>query len=180
MDWSTAIFDVINIRSFSSLWYWIGVAVLWSSLSHWVLGVPFDLISRAKRQGGEAEQDLIDVVRVNVNRLLSIVDSSATWLIGITFFFVTSLMVLAIYYGVEFAQALLFMIVPVCGVGVLCVWSARRIRNDAEDLQMLFKMLATHRLWTQVIGMISIFFTALYGMYHNLKILMQEMTVPPF
>ena len=180
MDWSEAIFDVINVRSFSSLWYWIAVAVLWSSLSHWVLGVPFDLINRARRKGGEAEQDLIDIVRVNVNRLLNIVDTSALWLIGIACFAVTSLLVMAFYYRMEFAQALLLMVIPLCVVGGLCVWSARRIQNDAEDLEMLFKMLATHRLWTQLIGMISIFFTALYGMYHNLDVLRQNMTVPPF
>ncbi|MEL6642223.1 MAG: component of SufBCD complex [Pseudomonadota bacterium] len=180
MDWSEAIFDVINVRSFSSLWYWIAVAVLWSSLSHWVLGVPFDLISRARRRGGDAEQDLIDVVRVNVNRLLSIMDSSAAWLIGIVCFIVTSLLVMGVYYRIEFAQAVLFMVVPLCVVGALCVWSARRIQNQAEDVQMLFKMLATHRLWTQLIGMVSIFLTALYGMYHNLDVLRQNLTVPPF
>ncbi len=180
MDWSTVIFDVIIVRSFSSLWYWIVVAVLWSSVSHWVLGVPFDLISRAKRLGGEAEQDLIDIVRVNVNRLLGIVESSATWLIGISCFVISSLLMLALYYDLEFAQAVLFIVIPLCIVGIVSVRSARRIQNEAEDIQMLYSMLARHRLWTQVIGMVTIFFSALYGMYHNLQLLIQEMNVPPF
>ncbi|MEM9756043.1 MAG: component of SufBCD complex, partial [Pseudomonadota bacterium] len=32
--------DVIDLRSFSNLWYWIVLAVFWSSASHWGLGVP--------------------------------------------------------------------------------------------------------------------------------------------
>lgn len=180
MDWSQAIVDVINVRSFSSLWYWIAVAVLWSSVSHWVLGVPFDLISRARRKGGQAEQDLVDVVRVNVNRLLEIVDAAAAWLVGIVSFTVSSLLILGFYYDFEFAQALTFMIVPLCVVGALCMWSARRIHRQAQDVEMLYSMLGTHRLGTQIIGMISIFVTALYGMFQNLELLRHDLGVPPF
>jgi hypothetical protein len=46
------VFEVIDMRSFSNLWYWIALAVLWSSTSHWVLGVPFDMIQRARRRAG--------------------------------------------------------------------------------------------------------------------------------
>ncbi|MCU0909379.1 MAG: component of SufBCD complex, partial [Rhodobacteraceae bacterium] len=31
MDWYLTVFEVIDMRSFSNLWYWIGLAVLWSS-----------------------------------------------------------------------------------------------------------------------------------------------------
>ena len=34
----------------------------------------------------------------------------------------------------------------------------------------LFRRLIRHRFWTQVIGMLSIFVTAMYGMYHNLVV----------
>ena len=56
MDWYNVIFELIDMRSFSNLWYWIVLAVLWSTASHWVLSVPFDMISRAKRQGGAAQE----------------------------------------------------------------------------------------------------------------------------
>lgn len=180
MDWSEAILGVINLRSFSSLWYWIGIAVLWSSVSHWVLGVPFDLITRARRKGGEVEQDLIDITRVNVNRLLAIEETAAYWLIGFASFVVSSLLLLGFYYDHELAQALCFMVIPLCGVVALSFRSARRIRETAEDVQMLYRMLTTHRLWTQAIGMVSIFATALYGMLQNLQLVRDNMTVPPF
>ncbi|MDO7630423.1 MAG: component of SufBCD complex, partial [Loktanella sp.] len=57
MDWNKAILQVIDLRSFSSLWYWLFIAIAWSTVSHWVLGVPYDMVQRAKRQGGQAEID---------------------------------------------------------------------------------------------------------------------------
>ena len=78
MDWYQVIFELIDMRSFSNLWYWIMLAVMWSSSSHWVLGVPFDLISRARRNGGEAQQDLESLVRINITRLLYIARTAGT------------------------------------------------------------------------------------------------------
>ena len=54
MDAFRAIFELIDMRSFSSLWFWILLAVTWSTASHWVIGVPYDLIQRARRTGPEA------------------------------------------------------------------------------------------------------------------------------
>ena len=101
MDWFQLITEVIDLRSFSNLWYWIGLAVVWSTVSHWVLGVPYDIVLRARRRGGQAMEDLEDLARINVNRILQLV---------------------------------------------------------------------RHRFWTQLIGMVAIFVTAMWGMYKNLYV----------
>ena len=82
VDLYSSIFELIDMRSFSNLWFWIALAVMWSTASHWVLGVPFDMVLRAKRSGGVAEQDLEDLVRVNCNRLLFIARVSGLWILG--------------------------------------------------------------------------------------------------
>jgi hypothetical protein len=66
------IFELIDMRSFSNLWFWIALAVVWSTASHWVLGVPYDMVLRARRVDGLAEVDLEDMVRININRILYI------------------------------------------------------------------------------------------------------------
>ncbi len=170
MNWTDALFDVIDMRSFSNLWYWIGIAVLWSSISHWVLGVPFDLIQRARKYGGEAEEDLVAIVRVNVNRLLGIARSAGPWVLMFVCFANSALLVLAFFYRIEFAQALLFIVFPLSIVGAVSLSSAQHIETNATDAQSLYKMLLRHRLWTQIIGMVSIFVTSMYGMYHNLTV----------
>ena len=48
--------------------------------------------------------------------------------------------------------------------------TARRISAEQPDAQTLYRRLARHRFWVQVIGMISIFVTAMYGMYQNLSV----------
>ena len=119
MDWYQTLFEMIDMRSFSNLWFWIALAVMWSTASHWVLGVPFDMVLRARRYGGEAEADLEDIVRINVNRMLYISQVSGLWLLGLGFFALTSLVLLGFVYGIEFAQALLLLGLPMSLVGLL-------------------------------------------------------------
>lgn len=170
MDWTNALFEVIDVRSFSSIWYWIVLAVVWSTSSHWVLGVPYDVIVRARRKGGQAYQDLEDMVRVNVTRILYIAGVSGLIILGFVTFVLTALLVLAFWYGIEFAQSVVLIAVPLTGVGVLSVATAQRIRAEEPEGNALFKRLIRHRFWTQVIGMISIFITAMFGMAHNLAV----------
>jgi len=170
LDWYQTLFEMIDMRSFSNLWFWIALAVMWSTASHWVLGVPFDMVLRARRQGGEAQADLEDIVRINVNRLLYISQVSGLWLLGLGFFVLTSLVLLGFAYGIEFAQALLLLGFPMSLVGLLSLSTARLIRIEGSTGDVLQRRLMRHRLYTQIIGMISIFVTALWGMYQNLSI----------
>lgn len=169
MNWETIVFEVIDMRSFSNLWFWIVLAVMWSTMSHWVLGVPFDMVTRAQKIGGQAAIDLDDMVRVNVNRLLYISGTSGLLLIGVVCFVLTSLFVLGISYSVEFAQAVFLLSFPMSIVGLMSLSTARHIRAEGLQGEALCRQLSRHRLWTQAIGMISIFVTALWGMYQNLS-----------
>ena len=170
VDWYQAVFELIDMRSFSNLWYWIALAVLWSTASHWVLGVPFDMVQRAGRDGGQAEADLADLVRINVSRILFVVDRSGPWLIAFTMTVLTMLVTLGFFYDVEFAQAVFFLAGPMAGIGALSVRTGRRIRAGALGGEDLRRTLSKHRLITQIIGVISIFMTALWGMAQNLLI----------
>ncbi|QUJ77633.1 component of SufBCD complex [Sulfitobacter albidus] len=170
MDWYQTLFELIDMRSFSNLWFWIVLAVVWSTTSHYVLGVPFDMVLRAKRHEGQYEADLEDLVRINTNRLLYIAQMSGLWLAGFACFFLTMLVLLGFVYGNEFAQALTLLGVPLSLVGLLSLSTARLIREEDARGERLRKRLMRHRLYTQIIGMISIFVTALWGMYQNLNV----------
>lgn len=168
LDWYQTVFELIDMRSFSNLWYWIALAVVWSTTSHYVLGVPFDLITRAKRFGGDAEADLSDLVRVNVNRLMYIAGTAGLWIVAIAFFLLTALALLGFVYRIEFAQATFLLAFPMSLVFALSVRTAYSIRKaDGADL---FNRLQRHRFFTQVIGMTSIFVTAFWGMWQNLSL----------
>lgn len=130
LDLYQTLFEVIDMRSFSNLWFWIAVAVIWSSASHWVIGVPYDMVLRARRQGEQALVDLEDMVRINVNRILMIAQVSGLWILGFTCFFMTTLVMLATFYRFEFAQAVLLLAFPLTIVAVLSVSTAQQIHEE--------------------------------------------------
>ena len=171
MDWYSTVFEVIDMRSFSNLWFWVMLAVLWSSTSHWVLGVPYDMVARARRSGGEAAQDLETLVRINTNRLIFIVEESGLWIVAIVSAFLTGAALLGFYYWVEFAQAVFMLSFPMLFVGLLSIDTSLRIQHGEGAGEPLWRRLRMHRMITQLIGVVSIFVTALWGMYMNLTVL---------
>lgn len=170
MDWYSSVFELIDMRSFSNLWFWIVLAVVWSSASHWILGVPFDMVGRARRKGGKAAEDLTDLLRINTSRLLYIAEEAGLWLIAGGTFFLTGFAVLGWMYSVEIAQALFLIGFPMSVVSLLSVYTAKALHERDHDLDAVYKRLSRHRLIVQAIGMVSIFVTAMWGMYVNLSI----------
>jgi hypothetical protein len=170
LDWTRFVFELIDMRSFSNLWYWIALAVTWSTTSHWVLGVPFDMVLRARRHGGEAERDLEDMVRVNVNRLTQLTTAAGVFLLVFVSFVLTMLGILGFWYDVEFCQAVFLLAFPLTIVGFLSVNTARLIGQAQESGEVLRRRMSRHRVWVQVVGMISIFITAFWGMLQNFNV----------
>ncbi|TNF18675.1 MAG: component of SufBCD complex [Rhodobacteraceae bacterium] len=158
------------MRSFSNLWYWIALAVMWSTASHWVLGVPFDMVAHARKHGGQAQYDLEELVRINTSRLLYIGRISGLWMIGFASFLLSGLVVLGFFYDVEFAQAVFLLFFPMCLVALLSLGASRRIVEQGLAGEALQKRLVRHRLYIQMIGVLSIFVTAMWGMYQNFSV----------
>ncbi len=158
------------MRSFSNLWFWIALAVMWSTASHWVLGVPWDIVLRARREGGQYEADLEDLVRIYTGRLLFIARVSGLWLLGFSCFFLTLLGMLGFVYGFEFGQALFLLGFPMAIVGALSLNTAKLIRERDESGEALYRRMHRHRIIVQLIGMVSIFVTSLWGMFQNLSV----------
>jgi hypothetical protein len=160
--------EVIDFRSFSNLWYWIVLAVLWSTLSQWVLGIPHLMVQRANRGHEESQRDMDTLVRINVRRLLAIVDVSGVFMVAFTAFLLTVLAVLGWGYRMEFCQALFLLLAPALMVGWLSVMTARKLKaTDFEDVGL---RLRNHRLIVQGIGVVFIFLTAFWGMYTNVTV----------
>ena len=145
MDLASDILKVIDLRSFSSVWYWMVLAVVWSSASYFVLGVPFDLIQRARRKGGQDQQDLYDVLRVNVTRILTLSAESGAWALGGASFVLTILLVLAVWYQIELAQSIVLIAIPLALVGLLSLLTARRLFATSPEGEALYRVLHRHR-----------------------------------
>jgi hypothetical protein len=168
VQWYDILFELIDFRSFSSLWFWLVLSAVWSMASHWVLGVPYDLIRRARRDA-QAQRDLEDVLRVNVHRLLFYARGSGAVSVAMAAFVLSALLVLALR-GVEFAQAVLCLLLPMIPVFVLRIRLALEFERGDHGSADLDHVLSRHRRAVQVIGMLAIFLAGLFGMYQNLRL----------
>lgn len=161
------VFEFIDMRSFSNLWFWIMLAVVWSSASHWVLGVPFDMVARARRSP-QAAADLEALATINANRLIFIAEEAGLWLTALGSGVLTALALLGFVYNSEFSQAVFLLAAPLSFVFLLSLRTARRIVSADRTGEALRRRLGLHRIVVQAIGLVSIFVTALWGMYQNI------------
>lgn len=170
MDFLDLVFSLIDMRSFSNVWFWAVLAVLWSTLSHFVIGVPFDLVQRARRRGGQAMADLETLAHIQARRRVHLFDSAGPAMVAVVAGSLSMLLVLGFYYDVELGQALFLLLGPASVTGLMGLRTARRIVLGAEVSDALTHRLSRHRFWVQALGMMSIFVTAIWGMWQNMSI----------
>lgn len=165
--WLNTAFEVIDMRSFSNLWFWIALAVLWSTAAHWVIGVPFDMVQRAKRGQDQARRDVEALANMHAQRLIHIFDVSGMWVTGFACFGLTTLATLGFVYKLEFAQAVFLLAFPMSIVWALSLHSARSV--PGMEITDLLEHLRWHRVKVQVVGVVSIFTTSMWGMFVNIS-----------
>jgi len=74
------------------------------------------------------------------------------------------------YYGFELAQGLFCLGLPMSFTSMINLRLSRRFAVKQPTGEALTQAMLRTRFWIQVIAMVSIFVTALYGMYHNLNL----------
>ncbi len=169
MDLTALILDLIDFRTFSNIWYWLAVVVTWATVTYWVIGVPFDMVQAARRQGGQAAQDLAALVDINTRRLMTISGTPAVILAGLGAFFLAAAGMLGFVYGLELAQGLFCLAFPLTLVLLLTLRTCHRIAAERPTGPALVKTLIRLRFWLQLIAMAATFLTALLGMYVTLS-----------
>lgn len=168
MDFLDLVTEVIDLRSFSNLWYWIVLAILWSALSQRVIGVPYYVVLRARRGDPTSVEDMHTLARLTVRRMLAVTDVSGPYMVAVASFILTGLAVTGWAYRVEFCQALFLLFLPLVCVSALSVVTARKLR--ARDFAELDRALRLHRMIVQGLGVLFIFLTAFWGMYVNVTV----------
>ena len=124
-----------------------------------------------KEESGQGVIDFEDLVRIYTNRILYIVDTSGLLLAGFVCFILTVLALMGFVYRHEFAQAVFLLGFPMSLVA-LDVDQSRRAASNGRGCsgEVLYKQLYRHRMITQVVGIMSIFVTAMWGMLQNMSV----------
>ena len=97
--------EFLDLRSFSNLWYWIAVFAVWAKAIGWGLGVPYDMVRKARREGGQALYELEVMARITTGRMLATSRGLGPWLVAMVSFGVTSLALLGFVYHSGLAEA---------------------------------------------------------------------------
>lgn len=162
-----SVLDLIDLRSFSSFWYWILVALTWARVTQAPLGVPYDMVERAGRSTA-AGDDLLAMARIQVRRRRTLATRQGAVLVGLWAFFLSILIGLTFWYGSELAFSLLLVAGPLALVSWMSQRAARDLAATGPDLDAVCRRLRRLKRWVQAVALLTVFVTAAVGMYYNL------------
>ncbi|WP_341365874.1 component of SufBCD complex [Yoonia sp. BS5-3] len=169
MPWRDIFFYALDTATFSSIWYWLALVVTWAAASHWVLGVPYDILLFSRRYGAQAAEDLEKMVEINTRRIVTMMDWFGMWVVAAVAFTLSALALIGFLYRLEFAQGIFMLSFPLIFVGMINLSAARKLQAQMLTGKALWRRLFFLRVWIQGIAAISIFVTASYGMYFNIS-----------
>jgi hypothetical protein len=169
LDWTEAIAQLIELETFSSVWYWAVVVVSWAVACHWLIGIPFDMLIRARRGKGREMADLEAMVDINVRRIVWFQEIGGAGFAALAAFFLAGTGLLAIGYRFELAVGVLILAVPLFVVLLLNLRLARALNANPLKGQELVARLFRVRLWTQGIAAVSLFATSAFGIAYAIE-----------
>ncbi|MCF6304515.1 MAG: component of SufBCD complex [Rhodobacteraceae bacterium] len=161
-------YELIELTSFWSIWYWIVVVVAWSMTAHWTMGVPYDAVINADRHGGVFAEQCETMAYINAQRIVYYFDKHGALIIGVVTFFLSSIGTAGFYFDIEFFQALFVLLTPLALPAIFSVRLAFYLKNRQPVGEELRKILYRRRLWNQVIGMFAIIAATIAGVVHSL------------
>lgn len=145
--------------TFFSIWYWLLTAVFWSLASHFTHGVPYDVLRRAQRHGGE-DAEIADRL---MRRMIVLVDHGAArwgvWGAAAAGFLLAALAVAGTLGDSEAATGLFLLFAPAAAIFGIQLAEARRIAPHLHEIpyEDLLAGFLRRRTANQVGGMLAVF-----------------------
>lgn len=169
----------LDSRSFGTVWYWVVVIGTWSLTGRSVIGVPAEILSRARAALAESKGNapvvlhLLDWLSLVLPRWRLGVREGAVFL-GATGFGLTSLAIMGIGYDLELALASFLLLFPFAILFWMRVILARRLmplleaaeqgaRPIPDAAAQAVRHMVIHRRLVTVLSMAAVAVTALWG-----------------
>ena len=168
LDWTETFTRVIELKTFSNIWFWIAVVVSWAVACHWLIGVPFDMLVRARKGAPQEMADLETLVDINVRRIVWFQQIAGPAFAALAAFFLAGTGLLAIGYRFELAIGVFLLGAPLMAVLGMNLQLALHLHARPLQGEALVKRLFKVRLWTQVAAAAPLFVTAVFGMAFNI------------
>ena len=169
----------LDSRSFGTVWYWLVVIGAWSLTGRAVIGVPVEILTRARSaiQAGEGASPVV----LHLLDWLSLVlprwrvgAGEGAMLLGGTGFVLTSLAIMGVGYGLELALAAFLLLMPLAILFWLRLALARRLmplleaagqgtRTVPDAAAEAVRRMVIHRRAVTVLSMMAVALAALWG-----------------
>ena len=180
---------LLDLRSFSSVWYWLALLSAWTVVGRGILGVPGEVLHRARaamRHDGDTGAGdpvppvapaegllLLDWLSLTLPRW-HVPPLDGAILAGTGAFVITSLGVLGFGYGLELAQAVFLLAAPLAVLLLMRVRLAHRLRPVLADAhagrvppataaRTAAAAMIRHRLQGMVLSMLAVAAAATWG-----------------
>lgn len=146
--------ETLAAASFQSIWYWVLHAVVWTLACYRTLGVPLDMLHRARRSPEIAER--VDILaHLASARIGGVHDLAGVPLAALSGFLLTSLAVIGFGLGIEVAQASFLLVAPLAVIGYSKLRLALAVRRRRLAGSELVLSLARRRVWHQFIAVLA-------------------------
>lgn len=169
LDGYATIAAMIDLRAFSSLWYWVVVAGFWILAGRRVLDMPVDMLTRAHGWGGAAGEEFDRLAGIAIPRVLRRARELGPWLLALAGFALALVLGLGFGYGLELGQAAGFLLLPLVLIRLMEVQTARRLEHGPRGAEMQ-SLLLWHRFRIQLLGLVFILLTAFWGAWRTMTV----------
>ena len=173
------ILGFLDSKSFGTAWFWLLLFVLWSMVGRNILGVPSEVIWRARQALRQEDQhqaallNLLDWLSLTLPRWQLGKTEGAVFM-ALSTFALTCLGIAGFRYGLELAQAMTLLLVPF----LLLFWlryalarSLTRILFETQQTQesalkalpQIMQRIIWHRRFVTFLSILSVAVTAFWG-----------------
>jgi hypothetical protein len=145
---------IIASAGFDSAWYWVLHVVVWTFVCYRTLGVPQDMLLRARREPEVAERVEL-LARLSVERIVGIHALAGVPLAAAAGFLLATLAALGFLNGLEGAQAAFMLLAPLAAIVGSKLRLALYLRGRRVQRPQLVLMLARRRFWHQALTIVA-------------------------
>jgi hypothetical protein len=147
--------DAFGVSSFQTVWYWVLHVIVWIVATQYTLGVPYDMLLRARRLPEVAHRvELLAVIAAE--RAAAIYEALGVVMALVGSFLLTGLFAIGFLNGVVLAQAIFLLLFPLAIMGYSTISVALRIKRRRFRGTVLVQVLARRHFWHQVVAVAAL------------------------
>lgn len=163
--------EILAQPSLESPWYWVLHLVVWTVVCWRTLGVPHDMVVRARRDPEVAVRVEI-LAGIGAARTAGLYDDAGGPLAAIAGFALAGLFVLGFGMDLEGAQATFLILLPLAVITASKLRLALAVRGGRLAPDDLIRAFARRRLWHQAISIVALFATGLIAVAQHPRLLL--------